>query len=78
MLKGLSVLFVLTVGLGAFSCKKNYTCDCTWTDGGKSLSATYGIKATKKKAKEECNAKQDKFIKNANKQKIYWRCMLNK
>lgn len=78
MLKGLSVTLVIILSAFFSSCKKNYKCDCTWTDGGRSLSATYEIKATKKKAKEECNAEQEKYIRNSNKEKIYWRCMLNK
>jgi preprotein translocase subunit SecF len=78
MLKGLSVTLIIISSVFFFSCKKNYTCDCTWTDGGRNLSATYEIKATKKKAKEECNAEQEKYIRNSNKEKIYWRCMLNK
>lgn len=78
MLKKLSVILVLIIGGVAFSCKKNYTCDCTWTDGGTSYSASHEIKATKKKAKEECNAEQEKYIRNSKKEKVYWRCMLNK
>jgi hypothetical protein len=40
------------------SCKKDYTCACTWTDGSSSLTSSTTIRATKKDAKAACEANQ--------------------
>lgn len=52
-------LFFVSAVLCAFcfaSCKKEYTCTCSTTSGGVTISASTTIKDTKKKAKEACEA----------------------
>ena len=51
------VLFSALV-LGAMtlvSCKKDYTCECTSTNGSSSSTVSYTFNATKKDAKEACD-----------------------
>ncbi|MBL7712612.1 MAG: hypothetical protein JNL13_09120 [Chitinophagaceae bacterium] len=49
-----------TLAIAAFglislsSCKKEYTCECTFSGGGLSGSISETIKDTKKKAKDKC------------------------
>ncbi len=40
------------------SCKKDYTCTCTWTDGSSSLSSSTTLHAKKKDAESACEANQ--------------------
>lgn len=56
MKKIILVAAVATFGLGLGSCKKDYTCTCTFSGGGLSGSASTTINATKKDAKEACEA----------------------
>lgn len=49
----IAVLGVLTLA----SCKKDYTCTCTASSGGMSVSQSTTINDTKKKAEDACTAK---------------------
>ena len=52
-------LFFVSAVLFAFcfaSCKKEYTCTCTYTSGGVTYTTTATIKDTKKNAKTTCDA----------------------
>ena len=40
------------------SCKKDYTCTCTYTDGNTTSSTSWTIRATKKDAKAACESSQ--------------------
>lgn len=44
--------------LAAVSCKKDYTCDCTYTGGGLTQTASYTINATKSDAETACDANE--------------------
>lgn len=46
-------LFVLA------SCKKDYTCECTSTNGGATATASTTINDTKKNAEQECEAQNE-------------------
>lgn len=46
------LLLALFIVAGFSSCRKNRTCECTYTDGS---VTTYNIKATKKVAKLDCD-----------------------
>ena len=50
---------LLVAAVAAFtmtSCKKDYTCTCTYTSGGQTQTATYPMNDVKKKdAKDACN-----------------------
>lgn len=50
----LGVAFLAAVLLS--SCKKEYTCECTYTAGGTSMTTSATIKDTKKKAEDACKA----------------------
>jgi hypothetical protein len=54
----LSIAACALVATTMTSCKKEYTCDCTLTDGGTTLTASYTLKNTKKKAEDACTAYQ--------------------
>lgn len=56
-MKKMTLLAAVVVAFTFASCKKDYTCECTATSGGVSVSATTTIKDTKKKAKDACTAK---------------------
>ena len=52
--------FIAIAALGVLtlaSCKKDYTCECSSSAGGVTISASTTIKDTKKKAEEACTAK---------------------
>lgn len=48
-------VFALSL-LSLASCKKDYVCKCTSTSGGYTASSTLTIHATKKDAKDACDA----------------------
>lgn len=50
-----SLLVAAVACLTLASCKKNYTCECTFTNGGTTTTTSVTIKETKKKAKEACD-----------------------
>lgn len=51
------VAFIASIALS--SCKKDYTCDCTYTAGGQTVSAKSEFVGVKKKdAEEACDAYQ--------------------
>lgn len=50
------LLIAAVAGLSMVSCKKEYTCECTVTTAGISVSASTTIKDTKKKATDACEA----------------------
>jgi len=54
-----TVLMLAAIGL--VSCKKDYTCECTTTGGGSSISASSTVHATKKDAKDACNAGDESY-----------------
>lgn len=44
------------------SCKKDYTCTCTWTFAGTSQTVTGSLgKTTKSKAQDACNTSQTNY-----------------
>lgn len=52
--------FIAIAALGVLtlaSCKKDYTCTCTATSGGVSISSSVVINDTKSKAEDACTAK---------------------
>jgi hypothetical protein len=48
------VLLVAAVAFAFASCKKDYTCECTTTTAGISVTASTTVKDTKKKATDAC------------------------
>jgi hypothetical protein len=56
-MKKITLLAAVIAAFTFASCKKDYTCECTATSGGVSVSASTTIKDTKKKAKDACTAK---------------------
>lgn len=50
------ILFVLIVGAFMVSCKKEYTCECTfyWSNGTVGNTSSTTIKDTKEKALSKC------------------------
>jgi len=56
-MKKITLLAAVIAAFTFASCKKDYTCECTATSGGVSISASTTIKDTKKKAKDACTAK---------------------
>jgi hypothetical protein len=54
MKKVLAVMFVASLALGAVSCKKDYTCECTIT--GLPATATPIANSSKSDATDACNA----------------------
>lgn len=48
------LLIAAVAGLAMVSCKKDYTCECTYSGGGVSGTTTTTIKDTKKKATDAC------------------------
>jgi hypothetical protein len=56
MKRFLSVAFAVLMIAGLSSCKKDYSCTCTWTQQGTSMSQDYPYgKQTKGDAKEACD-----------------------
>jgi len=53
MKKSIFILGVLA-SVVFVSCKKDYTCTCTYTSAGTTLTSTSTINAKKKDAKEAC------------------------
>ena len=53
-MKKITLLAVVLVAASFASCKKNYTCDCTWTDDGSSAGSYTSGKIKKKDAKAWC------------------------
>ena len=53
-MKKITLLAAVVIAASFASCKKNYTCACTWSDGTSAGSYTY--KNTKKKATDACTA----------------------
>lgn len=51
------LLVVAIASLALASCKKDYTCECTATGNGSTVTASTTIKDTKKKAKDACDGK---------------------
>jgi hypothetical protein len=47
--------------LGLTACKKDYTCTCTYNGNGMSGSISTTINATKKDAKEACEADNNAY-----------------
>lgn len=59
MKKFILVAAVATFALGMTSCKKDYTCDCSYTSGGQTYTSSSTIKNAKKSdAKTACTALQ--------------------
>lgn len=59
MKKIILVAAVATFALGMTSCKKDYTCDCSYTSGGSTATSSSTIKNAKKSdAKAACTALQ--------------------
>ena len=53
----MAIAALLVVAATFTSCKKEYTCECTTTDGSTTVgTTTTTIKDTKKKAEDACNA----------------------
>ena len=51
------LLIAAVAGLSMVSCKKDYTCTCTYNDGSGTQTVTYQMKDVKKKdAKSTCNS----------------------
>lgn len=53
---------ILFAAAGMFvlaSCKKDYTCECTSTNGSTSTSVSTTINDTKKNAEQECEAQNE-------------------
>jgi len=48
------LLIAAVAGLAMVSCKKDYTCECTYSGSGISGTTSATIKDTKKKAKDAC------------------------
>lgn len=59
MKKFILVAAVATFAMGLGSCKKDYTCDCTYTSNGQTYTSSSTIKNAKKTdAKAACTALQ--------------------
>ncbi len=56
MKKFILVAAVATFAMGLGSCKKDYTCECSYTSGGQTYTSSSTIKATKADAKAACTA----------------------
>lgn len=56
MKKIVLVAAVATFAMGLGSCKKEYTCECSYTSGGQTYTSSSKITATKKDAKAACTA----------------------
>ena len=56
-MKKFITLFLVAGFVFAFSsCKKDYTCECTYTDSTTTQTASYTINDTKKNAEDACSA----------------------
>lgn len=53
-MKKITLLAAVVVAFTFASCKKDYTCECTFSGNGLSGTASTTIKDTKKKAKDAC------------------------
>jgi hypothetical protein len=58
-MKKITLLAAVVVAFTFASCKKDYTCECTFSGNGFSGSVSTTIKDTKKKAKDACTAKNE-------------------
>jgi hypothetical protein len=54
-MKKITLLTVVLAAMTLGSCKKNYTCTCTFTGGGTTSTVSTTIHDTKKKATDACN-----------------------
>lgn len=55
-MKKITLLAAVVIAASFASCKKNYTCVCTYTSGGTTETYTYDLgKIKKKDAKDNCN-----------------------
>lgn len=52
------VAAVATFAIGLGSCKKEYTCECSYTFGSETLTSSSKITAKKKDAETACTANQ--------------------
>ncbi len=57
-MKKLLLLVAVVAAMSTTSCKKDYTCTCTYSYLGSTASVSYTIKDTKKKATTACTAYQ--------------------
>ena len=60
-MKKITLLAAVVIAASFASCKKNYTCSCTWNDDGTS-AGSYTYNNTKKKAKDACEANNTGII----------------
>lgn len=56
-MKKITLLAAVIAAFTFTSCKKDYTCECSVTSNGLTVTGSTTIKDTKKKAKDACTAK---------------------
>ena len=54
-MKKITMLAIAAVAISFASCKKDYTCKCTFTSGGVTETSSVTIHTTKSKATDACN-----------------------
>ncbi len=55
-MKKILLLVAVVSALSVTSCKKDYTCTCTYTSGSYNYTSVYTVHNTKKKATDACTA----------------------